>query len=404
MGGGELPRWRARGCESLPAISSPHGRSASATGWTSSTPAKFGASTSGRSGSASPTAPSCSSPPSATPPPGRSSICEPRRWRRRVAAEMRAAKLVFLCARSGVLDARGAFVRELTFEEAKALAADLRHAEDGRDDGLGHRLRQSIHACRNGVSRVHIIDRRIDGALLLELFSRDGVGTMINADTLRLDPVRDHRRRGRYPRTDPPAGRLRCAGAPLAREAGDGDLALQRRRARRCGWSHALRCFPTRRTGSPSLHASPWTAHTAAGSTASACSISSNARPGRPGGTALRTDDPGVTLFRERGFVEAGHSIRTAGSVQLPAPFPGTRPRAVDAGRMPEGGRGASDARCRGRRRPAGAESGQPASRRDVALDHVEHDDRIRRPGDRPADDQIVGAGADRITRVVTRR
>ena len=100
-----------------------------------------------------------------------------------VAAEMRAAKLVFLCARSGVLDARGAFVRELTFEEAKALAADLRHAEDGRDDGLGHRLRQSIHACRNGVSRVHIIDRRIDGALLLELFSRDGVGTMINADT-----------------------------------------------------------------------------------------------------------------------------------------------------------------------------------------------------------------------------
>ena len=100
-----------------------------------------------------------------------------------VAAEMRAAKLVFLCDRPGVLDPRGALVRELTFEEAKTLAADLRRAGDGRDDDLGNRLQQSIHACRSGVSRVHIIDRRTDGALLLELFSRDGVGTMINADT-----------------------------------------------------------------------------------------------------------------------------------------------------------------------------------------------------------------------------
>ena len=54
---------------------------------------------------------------------------------------------------------------------------------DRRGDDLGNRLRLSIHACRNGVSRVHVIDRRTDGALLLELFSRDGIGTMINADT-----------------------------------------------------------------------------------------------------------------------------------------------------------------------------------------------------------------------------
>ena len=99
-----------------------------------------------------------------------------------VATEMRAAKLVFLRDRPGVLDPEGKLVRELTFEEAKALAADLRRAGDSRDDDLGSLLRYSIHACRNGVSRVHVIDRRTDGALLLELFSRDGVGTMINAD------------------------------------------------------------------------------------------------------------------------------------------------------------------------------------------------------------------------------
>ena len=99
-----------------------------------------------------------------------------------IAAEMHAAKLVFLFDRPGMIDGRGALVRELTLEEAKALAVDLHQAGDGRG-GLGSRLRQSIHACSNAVDRVHIIDRRIDGALLLELFSRDGVGTMINADT-----------------------------------------------------------------------------------------------------------------------------------------------------------------------------------------------------------------------------
>ena len=99
-----------------------------------------------------------------------------------VAAAVGAAKLVFLFDGPGIVDDAGALVRELELEEAKTLAAGLpRAGDDG--DGLGNRLRQSIHACRNGVSRAHVIDRRIEGALLLELFSRDGVGTMINADT-----------------------------------------------------------------------------------------------------------------------------------------------------------------------------------------------------------------------------
>ena len=99
-----------------------------------------------------------------------------------IAAEMGTAKLVFLFDGSGFVDGEGSLIRELTLEEAKALAAGLRPGADERD-ALGNRLRQSIHACRSGVSRVHVIDRRIEGALLLELFSRDGVGTMINADT-----------------------------------------------------------------------------------------------------------------------------------------------------------------------------------------------------------------------------
>ena len=99
-----------------------------------------------------------------------------------IATEMHAAKLVFLSEEPGAVDDRGALVRELTLDEAKALAAAEHRAED-RCDEPANRLRHAIHACRNGVSRIHIIDRRIDGALLLELFSRDGVGTMINADS-----------------------------------------------------------------------------------------------------------------------------------------------------------------------------------------------------------------------------
>ena len=113
-----------------------------------------------------------------------------------IATAMQAAKLVFLFDGPGVLDDQGALVHELTLEEAQALAAVLHRAGGDRDE-LGDRLRASIHACRNGVSRVHVIDRKIDGALLLELFSRDGVGTMINADTydsIRRGHDRRHRR------------------------------------------------------------------------------------------------------------------------------------------------------------------------------------------------------------------
>ena len=99
-----------------------------------------------------------------------------------IAAGVGAAKLVFLLGGPGIVDDEGALIRELTLDEAKALSADLPHDNDARD-AVGDRLRQSIRACRGGVRRVHIIDRGIEGALLLELFSRDGVGTMVNADT-----------------------------------------------------------------------------------------------------------------------------------------------------------------------------------------------------------------------------
>lgn len=63
--------------------------------------------------------------------------------------------------------------------------------------GLVHRMPElddAINACRSGVQRVHLVDRRVDGALLLELFSRDGIGTLVSAapfDTLRKATIDD---------------------------------------------------------------------------------------------------------------------------------------------------------------------------------------------------------------------
>lgn len=48
---------------------------------------------------------------------------------------------------------------------------------------LSTHLANATYAIKNGVSRAHIIDREQDGSLLLELFTRDGVGVMITADS-----------------------------------------------------------------------------------------------------------------------------------------------------------------------------------------------------------------------------
>ncbi|KAG0626945.1 hypothetical protein M758_2G163500 [Ceratodon purpureus] len=43
-------------------------------------------------------------------------------------------------------------------------------------------LTAAVYVCRGGVGRVHLLDSNIQGALLLELYTRDGVGTMISSD------------------------------------------------------------------------------------------------------------------------------------------------------------------------------------------------------------------------------
>ncbi|MBI2293891.1 MAG: amino-acid N-acetyltransferase [Betaproteobacteria bacterium] len=104
------------------------------------------------------------------------------------AVALGAEKLIFLMDSAGVVTGRRAELQhELTCSEAERLLA-----RDGALPGdVGLYLPHAVSACRAGVKRAHLISRRADGALLLELFTHRGVGTMVTQDTLeKLRPAR----------------------------------------------------------------------------------------------------------------------------------------------------------------------------------------------------------------------
>lgn len=94
-----------------------------------------------------------------------------------VARNLRADKLLILQEGELPRDAGGRLIREMTTEEAtRELAPSPHLGDDAR-----RLLRGAVEACQGGVRRVHLLDRRVDGALLMELFTRDGVGTLVTA-------------------------------------------------------------------------------------------------------------------------------------------------------------------------------------------------------------------------------
>lgn len=93
-----------------------------------------------------------------------------------IAIALQADKLLFLTEADGIHDSDDLLLRELSTEQAQQLLT----RQQNTADELNY-LRHAIHACQRGVERTHLIDRHIDGGLLLELFTRDGIGTLIAA-------------------------------------------------------------------------------------------------------------------------------------------------------------------------------------------------------------------------------
>ncbi|MBT8421124.1 MAG: amino-acid N-acetyltransferase [Gammaproteobacteria bacterium] len=69
---------------------------------------------------------------------------------------------------------------QITLSEARTLLAEYRESE--QTQGFYRHLERAVRVCQSGVPRVHLIDHRIDGALLLEIYTRDGVGVMVCSD------------------------------------------------------------------------------------------------------------------------------------------------------------------------------------------------------------------------------
>ena len=103
-----------------------------------------------------------------------------------VAVALGAEKLIFMMDRPGATNARGGLLRELTPLQALKL---LTRKDSTLDGDAKFYLPCAVRACEQGVKRAHLISRHADGALLQELFTHQGVGTMIAPDP--VEKLRD---------------------------------------------------------------------------------------------------------------------------------------------------------------------------------------------------------------------
>lgn len=101
-----------------------------------------------------------------------------------------AEKLIFMMDTPGVVDESGRLLKELTPESAEKVLSDAaRLPED-----VALYLPAGLRASRSGVARTHFISRHIDGGVLQELFTHEGIGTMLTAqrlETLRQATIED---------------------------------------------------------------------------------------------------------------------------------------------------------------------------------------------------------------------
>ncbi len=91
-----------------------------------------------------------------------------------VAAELKAAKLVLLTDVAGVQDKEGTLLHSLKQGELERLIDNETIA-----GGMIPKVRCCTDALSRGVAKTHIIDGRIEHAILLEIFTREGIGTEI---------------------------------------------------------------------------------------------------------------------------------------------------------------------------------------------------------------------------------
>jgi len=94
----------------------------------------------------------------------------------KIAEILKAEKLILLTNTPGVLDQSGKLLTGLTPKDIDAMVAD-----GTLSGGMLPKIASALDAARSGVKSVHIIDGRVEHALLLEILTDQGVGTLIKS-------------------------------------------------------------------------------------------------------------------------------------------------------------------------------------------------------------------------------
>ena len=104
-----------------------------------------------------------------------------------VAKALGAVKLIYITTADGLV-VNGTLARQMSVDE---LAQGLEH--NAVERGQVSKAQHAVAACRFGVPRVHVINGRVDEGLLAEVFSNEGIGTLVYANEYRQ--IRRARRR-----------------------------------------------------------------------------------------------------------------------------------------------------------------------------------------------------------------
>ena len=94
------------------------------------------------------------------------------------AIELEADKLVFILDHGDTVDAKGRRINRVTAAQVAKLLRELPEGD------MKLYLPHAAHACKKGVGKVHLISADVDGAVLMELFTHAGVGTMVTRQSV----------------------------------------------------------------------------------------------------------------------------------------------------------------------------------------------------------------------------
>ncbi len=95
-----------------------------------------------------------------------------------VAEALKATKLIFITAQDGIL-VQGRLIRQMLVADLESVIAMQ------KNDIAPELLSKALHAvaaCKAGIPRVHVINGKVDEGLLAEVFSNEGIGTLIYAN------------------------------------------------------------------------------------------------------------------------------------------------------------------------------------------------------------------------------